>query len=243
MAELVYKDCKLYIDKYDLSGFHNTLNLNYTADIRDKTAFGDSTRSKLAGLKMIDATHSGWWESDGSSAPDDVLFSNVSLANKTMTVCPTDGAAGSLAYFLQSTQGEYSPGGNIGDLMAFNFAASGEGDLIRGVILDTGSKSSSGNSSGIQQGAVLATQYVYAAMHVISVSGTNPTLDVKVQSDDNAGFTSATDRITFTQATATTSEWSTPKAGPITDDYWRINYTIGGTDTPTFNFIVVIGIL
>jgi hypothetical protein len=89
---------------------------------------------------------------------------------------------------------------------------------------------------------VSASQKMYAALHVRSVSGTNPTLDVVVQSD-TVGFPSATSRITFSQATATTNRHQfSSVAGAITDDYWRVSYTIGGTGTPTFSFAVTVGI-
>ena len=74
-----------------------------------------------------------------------------------------------------------------------------------------------------------------------SVSGTNPTLDVKLQSDVD-GFGSPADQITFSQAIAIGSQWGTPASGAVTDTYYRLNYTIGGTDTPTFSFIVVMAI-
>jgi hypothetical protein len=78
---------------------------------------------------------------------------------------------------------------------------------------------------------------IYASIHVLSGTGT---LDAVVESDNNSGFTTPTTRITFTQATGITGEWKTLE-GPVTDDYWRLNYTIGG-DGP-FSFVVFFGIL
>ena len=101
--------------------------------------------------------------------------------------------------------------------------------------------SASGNTTGRQLGAVSATQSVYASIHVWSVAGTStPTLTAKIQSDDNSSFTSATDRITMSSATAITSEYKS-QAGAITDDYWRVNWTVSGT-SPIFKAIVSIGI-
>jgi len=62
-----------------------------------------------------------------------------------------------------------------------------------------------------------------------------------VQSDDAQAFLSPTDRITFAQATAIGAQWATPVSGAITDDWWRLSYTIGGTN-PSFMVIVVVGI-
>ena len=88
---------------------------------------------------------------------------------------------------------------------------------------------------------MVAGKSMYAALHVISVSGTSPTLDVIVQSDDNSGFTTPTNRITFSQTGAVGAEWGSV-AGAVTDDYWRVSYTIGGSDTPTFAFAVTCGL-
>ena len=81
---------------------------------------------------------------------------------------------------------------------------------------------------------------MYAGLHITAASGTTPTLVVKVQSDDNAGFTSATDRITFTSANSIGGQWSSV-AGAVTDDYWRVTWTVGGT-SPSFTFVVALGI-
>ncbi len=78
-------------------------------------------------------------------------------------------------------------------------------------------------------------------MHVVAASGTTPTLDMIVESDDNSGITSGVTRITFTQEVAVGAQYATAVAGPITDDWWRVGWTIGGTG-PSFTVIVTVGI-
>ena len=161
-----------------------------------------------------------------------------------MTFAPTTGAAAEPAYFAETLELALGGGGTVGDLYMFRASGTGQGTkLIRGTIMETGAKTATANGTARQLGAVTATQYLYACLHVIAVSGTNPTLDVIVASDDASNFGSSTTRMTFTQKTAIGSQFITPVAGAITDDYWRIVYTIGGTNTPTFNFIVTVGIL
>jgi hypothetical protein len=124
--------------------------------------------------------------------------------------------------------------------------SSSTGPVVRGTLLHPSnvSRTSTSTGTGRQLGAVVAGKSMYAALHVISASGTNPTLAVILQSDDNAGFTTATSRITFSTATASANRAQLSSvAGAITDDYWRISYTIGGTSTPTFAFAVTAGIL
>lgn len=242
MAEQVLKDCKIYWDGFNLSADHNILQLTHGAEIQDKTVFGNATRTKKAGLKTVEMANSGFWDSDGTDEPDDVLFPDIGTEDQIITMCPIAGAEAERAYFFKSDISAYEPGGAIGDMFVFNVAAIGSGELVRGTMMKTGVVTANGNGTAIQEGAVSATQYLYAAIHAIAVSGTNPTLDVKIQCDNAENFASPTDKITFTQLTAIGAEFATRVSGAITDDWWRATWTIGGTDTPTFNIIVVIGI-
>ena len=241
MTEQVHKNCKLYYDKYDLSGNHNELKMNYSAEAHDITQYGATARSKLAGLKSVELASGGYWQG-GDAGVDDVLFDNMGSSGKVLTVCPTTGADGERAFIMKSVSGEYAPGESIGNVFAFNFAAYAQSDLVRSTVMATGSKTSSDNGTARQLGATGSGQSLYAALHVLSVSGTSPTLDVIVQSDSAENMASPTTQITFTQATAITAEWGS-QAGAITDDWIRVSWTIGGSDTPTFNFIVSVGIL
>jgi hypothetical protein len=56
-----------------------------------------------------------------------------------------------------------------------------------------------------------------------------------------SGFPSPATRLTFAQKTAAGYEFKSA-AGAITDDWWRVDWTIGGTATPTFSFVVAVGI-
>lgn len=239
----ILKNCKLYLDKYDLSGMSNALSLTQEYDEVECTAFGNTCRYGVPGLVRVSFEHQGYFASDGTDEPDDAIAAKFITANVPMMVCPTTGAISTPAWFAPQMAVKYNWGGSVGDINAFTVTGAGTGyALIRGYTMATGSKTTTGNGTAYQLGAVTATQYLYAQLHVFSVSGTNPTLDVVVASDDAEGFASGTTRITFTQATAATAQWATPVAGEITDEWWRVQYTIGGTETPTFNFAVAIGI-
>ena len=242
MATQVLRQSKLWIRGYDFSGDMNSMSLEYGAELQDDTVFGDDTRSRKGGLKTVAFSHAGFWNADGTDEPDDILFARVGLGSDVMTVAPETGAAGEAAYILNAITGEYNVGAAVGEMLGFTVTGESQSNLVRGTIIHNASQTSTGSGSEYEVGAVASGEYLYAALHVLSVSGTDPTLTVKVQSDAT-GFASATDRITFTEATAVGAQWATPVAGAIADDFWRVNYTVGGTDTPTFEFVVTIGIL
>jgi hypothetical protein len=113
--------------------------------------------------------------------------------------------------------------------------ATGSETLMRGTILKNATTNITGNGDGTayELGAVTATERVYAAVHIHAVDG--GTVAVKIQSDDNEGMASATDRITFSTSTGVTSQWK-ELAGPVTDTWWRANWTYAGT---ACQFVVV----
>lgn len=238
MATQVLTDSKLWMSEVDLSGHLNSIAVDYSAEMLDDTVFGDDTRSRKGGLKVAKMSLAGFFD----STPDNYLFNQVGASGEPMSCAPQTGADGEVAFSMAATTSEYSYDGQIGELFAFSVTGESSEDLIQGTIMHNASRTASGNGVVRQLGAVTADQKLYCALHVITASGTNPTLDVIIQSDDNATPTSPVTAAPFAQATGVTSEW-VEVAGAITDDYFRVNYTIGGTDTPTFEFIVILGIL
>lgn len=82
-----------------------------------------------------------------------------------------------------------------------------------------------------------AGRSLYSILHVTATTGTN--LVVKVQSDDNAGFTSPTDRITFATMSATGWQQSSVAGSLTTETHWRVTATIG---SGSFTFACYLGI-
>lgn len=232
----ILQGCKIWLGKYSMSGQSNVVGLDYGADLKDATTFDYTTHINLGGLKSAGFAVSGFWE----GTPDGELFSNLGLNNVPCTFSPTTGADGQLAYMLNAISAEYSVGGAIGENAPFSIGGKGN-TLVRGTVMHNATRTATSTGVIRQLGAVSATQKLHAAIHVITASGTNPTLDVVVQSDNLEAFGSPLSRITFAQKTAIGSEYST-LVGAITDDWYRVSYTIGGTGTPTFEFIVAIAI-
>lgn len=236
---------KIYLDGFDISGDLNQHSLNESAAAVTNTTYGTGYESALPGRKGVDLSMAGYWQAGATpDLIDHILADRIAVENSVLTVCGQTGAAGESAKFFRAMVGSYAPGGQVGAMLAFSASAkANQGPVVRGTVLATGSKTSTANGSAYQVGAAGATQSLYAALHVLSVSGTNPTLNVVIASDNNSGFTSGLTRMTFSQKTAIGTQWLTPVAGPQTDDYWRAEWTIGGSNTPTFNFVVVFGIL
>lgn len=245
MAATVLTNCAIYAAQADLSGRSNRVALEAEAEEVESTTFGDGGfRSYVGGLKTTTAEIEGYFEALDATYPDDRLWTDLGVSDVPHTISEPGGALGDPCYFFRSMRAKYGVGGSIGDLLGFTGSAGGSNSegLVRGTILNSAAsaKTATGSGTAYQLGAVTSTQHVYAALHVLSISGTStPTLTVRLQSD-TSGFPSATTQTTFTAATAIGSEWKSV-AGPITDDYWRADWTISGTN-PSFLFVLAVGI-
>jgi hypothetical protein len=240
MSSLALTDAKIYVNGTDLSGQLNQVALEYAADTLDATTFGSTTRVNAGGLLAVNSAVEGLWDSSTAAAPDPIIFANVGTADLPVVIVPQGATVGNIAYLFRAMRASYKPGGSVGELFKFSASMMGSGGqpLVRGKLFYSGSATGNTNGTAIQLGAVASGKYIYAAIHVFSGSGS---FVAKVQSDDNSGFTSATDQITFATVatgTAVASEWKR-LAGPITDDYWRITVT----NPATRNFAIAIGIL
>lgn len=242
MAHQVLTNCKLYLGGFDFSGDLNALGLSWEAEAVDDSTFGAGTRTNLGGLKRILAQHAGHVQY-GTNLVDEVLFGQLGTANLPMTIAPLTGAEGEAGYSFLSELSRYTPlKGAVGQAADFDVAAEASGSpLIRGTLVHNATRTVTGNGTAFNLGAVGAAQKLYAALHVLAVAGTTPSLTVKVQSDDANGFASPTDRITFAAATAIGAQWATPVPGSIADTWWRATWTISGT-SPSFSFVLLTGV-
>jgi hypothetical protein len=239
------------MDEFEFTGDLNNVDYGVDVDMIDDTRFGAAvdTRVMAPGLVVPRLSFSGFTLS-GVGEIETELAGVLGVDDRLLSIIPTGGAEGARVFPMFGSMANLKPfGGSVGDPnrieSGWQASASGVDNIpfLAGISLATGAKTSSDTGTGVQQGLVSAADTLYAWMHVTAVSGTNPTLDMIIESDDGAGFASAATRFTFAQATGITSEWMTPVVGPIADDaYWRANWTIGGTDTPTFTVLVGLAI-
>ena len=237
MASLSLTDCAIWVGALDLSTEHNQVSLESRAAELDATTFGSGGwTARRGGLKSVSLNHQGF---TNYAEPDATLSTNF-LVTEVVTVSPT-GAVGTVAYTFEGKRFNYQPiGGTVGEMAGFSgtaMGANGVDGLVRSTIIrPKASVSATGNGTAQQLGAVSASQYMYAALHVLS-AGT--TLTILVESDDASDFVGATTRATIGPITSAGGTWVTRVAGPITDTYWRMRIS---AITGTFSIAGVIGI-
>lgn len=240
MANTVLTNAGLWVAEYNLAGDANMLSLGSAAELLDDTVIGDSFRSRCGGLRKFAFAAEGFW----NDLTDAYAFGDVGLSNLPVTIAPAGVSAGSTAFVGLMSQGDYTPqNGSIGELSKFSISGEGVGlPIARGQVLANSTVSASGTGTACLIGAASAAQTVCMALHVLSMSGTSPTLAVVVQSDDNIGFTSPVTVATFATASPGTNLFQfTSVAGPRADTYYRVSFTVGGTG-PSISFVAALGL-
>lgn len=243
MATTALTSSRLMIGGYDFACRANDWRLEAEAAALDATTYcSGGWTEKIAGLRMASLKVSGL-NDYAVGQVDASVWPALGTSQPWIWTPDTAATDGSLAYLGNAVTTQYSHLGKVGDIAPFSLSAEGTGWVARGAVLHPAltARTATGNGSANQLGALTAAQGLAVVMSITAVSGTTPTLVVKIQSDDNAGFTTPTDRHTFTSANAVGAQ-SVRIAGAITDTYWRAVYTIGGT-TPSFTFCVAAGLV
>lgn len=239
---------KLYIAGRDMSADWTALAFTVGREAIENTRGGDTTRIVAPALWRASLEAEGALALGADSLEEELYADVIDLSDTPIIVTPggsTAGADGGVAYGFEANVGDFSPlsGSRIGDRVEFSVSARCAGRPVRGTIMHSANatRAATGNGTARQLGAVTAAQKLYACIQVISATGTNPTLDVVIASDNAEGFPSGTTRATFTQKTAAGQyEW-VEVDGAITDDWWRVQATLGGTN-PVFGFVVLLAI-
>lgn len=240
MAKEVLKNAGIYLAGYELSGYANAAGLEGDTEVFDVTTFSSAGFEEyITGAKRARFSAAGIWSPEEVDA---VLEAKLGTIDQVMTFAAQN-VAGGTAFFWKGVAGQYRFAAAV--RRPGEWSASGSltaAPLVRGNILHrVAAATSSSASTGQQLGAVASTKKIHAALHVFDVDGTSPTLDVIVQSDNASNFPSPTTRLTFAQKTAIGAEMIEAGPAAITDDWWRISFTIGGT-TPSFGFLCSFGI-
>lgn len=243
MAKFVLKNVRMFAAGADLTTRSNRVEIGMEAESKDATSFvasGDVWHEELAGIRTSTITGAGQWEAGDASMVDDSAFATHGSIIP-VTIAPATAVDGAIAYMTAANRTAYQLGGALGDVVPWSGTWQGAWPVGRGVVLHAPTVRTATGTGAIQQlPAVAAGQFLVGTIHVMSVSGTTPSITVTIQSDDAIGFASPTTRLTFNAQTAIGGQVFR-LAGPITDTFYRVSYTISGT-TPSLLLMSAAGV-
>ena len=169
MAERTLTDAGIWISGYDLAGVSNSVTLNASVNLLDRSTFADKGWTKrAAGLKTSAFTLSGFFDTDG---PDKEQFDSLG-EERSVLVTPDGEDAGDLAYVVPVAVSAHETSGSIGELVAFSYAAEGDGKPERAQVFDIRETiTASVTTPRLALGAIPAMQTLHVWVHVDQVAG------------------------------------------------------------------------
>jgi len=244
LTPTVLTNADIYLASADLSGFGNNVQLQPRVDVLDRTTFSSGGAKEVnGGLSGAAVALKGFWQAGDATMPDDMFWTNLGATAVPLTVIPSGGAVGDLAYLTRVAELGYTPGGQVGQNLMWSADLHANWPVARGQVLHPQgtARTSSGNGTGVQLGAVDANHALYVTLHVLFISGTStPTITVSIQDSVDNTFASPHTTGTFTAATALGGQ-TLKVAGGITNTWYRATWTISGS-SPSFLFNVSAGI-
>lgn len=242
MAAFNAKDSSLWVHDVAVHNMANSLSLTQDRETSEATVFGNKARKSTLGLIVVQASGSGYIDFDGEHAALSAGYTGSDAL--VVTAAPTSDDGDTAMMMPEGLTASWTPlNVSVGETAGMSVDISGrskKAPISGRIMAGEAARTATGNGTARQLGAVTADETLFASLHVVGSSGTTPTLDVLVTSDDASAFTTPTTRLTFAQATGRTAEHLST-AGAITDDWWRVQWTIGGT-SPSFTFAVIVGI-
>jgi len=246
MAERI-NNARILYGGANISCDMNELTITRSADMLDKTTFCSSARRRLAGLRDIQITGSGFVNYASTVKNDPHIFSQLGSTAEAILVC-ADSSLGAICFAANHILMNYVPGGAVGEMMKFNFACYGVGDAYRGKLMEAGTGLSTALSATPQNlGSVSSSQTLYGINQVsaLSSSGGTHTIRVCVQSANTSGFGSPT-----TVMKMSAIDWSTRRvsgeikstAANTTDDWWRIRIDSSGSSNSKMTGYIALAI-
>lgn len=245
MSAQTLTDAGIYVNQFDLSPYAARINESVSVASPDMNNLaGGGYQHLLGGIASAALDIGGIldYATPGSFA----AFSGAIRGRQdVVTIVPNTitAAAGSPAFMFRGILADYAaPQGSIGDTARYAGRWRGDTGLVAGVVGATlTSRSGPLTGTSLQLGAVATAsngvpERLWASLHITATTGTN--LAVTIQSDNATGFPSPATAATFATVSAVGAQFLTIP-GPLTDDWFRVNATIG---TGFFTFLVLIGV-
>ena len=239
MTTYVQTAVRFTVNTTVMSAFVQELTLNATADVRDATPIGGTGgwRRRKLGLRQFDVQARGMADFD-TTGPDAAFPASTLGGQDVLTVYPINdgGTIAEPAFLGLGRSMSITPlSGPVGEMAGMSINWAGDGRLTGGKILHpSAARTATGSGTAVAMTGPTASQSIFANFHVTSVTGTG-TITFTIQTDDGAGFGSATTRITSTAFAAIGSEQKSATPGNIaTETHFRVGWTISGFTSVTF---------
>ena len=244
MPKTILTNVRTFALGVDLTSQSNKVELSAEFEDKDTTNYASQGwKEVVGGLGSAEISAEGQWEAADDTKVDNASWSHLGGVGPWSVSANNAASVGDLAYFTSALRSGYTLFDAVGEVAPWSGTAKSSWPLVRGQFAHPPgtARTATGTGTGLNVGAVAAGRRMYAALHVLSASGTTPSITARVESSVDNTFASPTTRLTFTAATAAGGQALRTDGTAITDTWWRLAWTISGT-TPSFLFVASLGI-
>lgn len=244
MSKTVLLNVRTFASGLDLTSTSNKMELSAEVEEKETTNYGSQGyKEVLGGLASAEISGEGQWEAGDDTMVDDASWAQFGGVGPWSVSANDSAAVGDLAYFTKALRADYKLFGSVGDVAPWTSSVKSSWPLVRGQFAHPPgtARTATGSGTGLNLGAVAAGKRLYAALHVLSVAGTTPSITARVESSADNTFASPTTRLTFDAATEPGGQILRTTGDAVTDAWWRIAWTITGT-SPSVLFAAALGI-
>ena len=234
MAFIHGKTAQVLHGVYDLTSYLNEAAASQEVETAETTAFGNSAKTYIVGLKDGTVSASGMFDG-AANAVDEVLAASIgSDTLSPVTVGYSGTTLGSRVSLLQAKTTSYEVSSPVGDVVSVSYDAQSDGGVDQGVSLAALTSVSATTTGTADDNTASSTNGGMAQVHV-TVNTRSTTSVIKIaHSADNVTFA---DLVTFTTVGigATTSERSLVATGTTVNRYLRaVNTLAAGSGSITY---------
>lgn len=244
MPKSVLLNVRCFAVGLDLTSNSNKIELSSEVEEKPTTNYGSEGWGEVVGgLASAEIAGEGQWEAGDEMKVDDATWAQLGGVGPWSISANNAATVGALAYFTQAMRADYTLGADVGEVAPWTSTAKSSWPLVRGQFAHPPgtARTATGTGTGLELGAVTTRRRLYAALHVLSVAGTTPSLTVRVESSADDTFAAPTTRATFDAAAEVGGQALRTDGTAITDTWWRLAWDVTGT-TPSFLFAAALGI-
>ncbi|MFC8002915.1 hypothetical protein ACFUCH_03605 [Streptomyces olivaceus] len=244
MAKSVLLNVRCFAVGLDLTSVSNKIEVSSEVEEKPTTNYGsDGYTEVVGGLASAEIAGEGQWEAGDDTKVDDATWAQLGGVGPWSVSGNNSAAVGALAYFTRAMRADYTLLADVGEVAPWVSTAKSSWPLVRGQFAHPPgtARTADGTGTALQLGAVPAGKRLYAALHVLSVAGTTPSLTARVESAADEAFAEPTVRATFDPAAEPGGQIVRTDGTAIADAWWRIAWDVTG-DGPSFLLAAALGI-
>ena len=230
------KNTAVYVDEFDLTSYFTDVSITQENEVAETTAFGDTNKSYLLGLRAGTLSMSGMWSADTDGSDEELQALLGNATTPLLTVREGAAAIGGSAVIAQANETNYAISSPVADVHTVSadfectpnqvsnltFALAGGVQLTAGASIahgSLGSLSSVDNSASSANGGA-------ATLH-IPTNTVNGNTTIKVQ--HSANDSSWADLISFTVVGASTKTSEIKAVSGTVNRYLRATASTAGS--------------